>query len=61
MDSVVAAIQAYNVLKISRNVSRIRDDNEGITALLAASNEPYFQLTSNPAIQVKNNKYIVCI
>ena len=48
MDSAVAAIQARNVLKISRDVSRIRDDDEGVKALLAASNEPCFELTSNP-------------
>ena len=61
MDSVVAAIQARNVLKISRDVSRIRDDNEGIKALLAASNEPCFELTSNPTMRMKNNKYYMCI
>ena len=57
MDSAVAAIQARNVLKISRDVSRIRDDNEGVKALLAASNEPCFELTSNPTIRMKNNKH----
>ena len=49
------------MLKISQDLSRIRDDNEGIKALLAVSNESRFELTSNPTIQMKNNKYYICI
>ena len=49
------------MLKISWDVYRIRDDNEGIKALLAASNEPCFELTSNLIIQMKNNIYCIYI
>ena len=49
------------MLKISQDLSRFRDNNEGIKALLATSNEPYFELTSNPIIQMKNNKYCMHI
>ena len=49
------------MLKIYWDISQIRDDNNGIKALLAASNEPCFELTSNPTIQMKNNEYYMHI
>ena len=46
----LVAIQANSELKLSRNVTRNQDNDEGLKALLAASNDSCFMLTSNPKI-----------
>ena len=59
--SDLTALQSANVLKISRNITRITDDDQGIKALLAASNDKCFSLTSNPHIRQNRDKWYIYI
>ena len=52
----LTALQSENILKISRNVTRITVDDQGLKALLGASNDMCFMLTSNPNIMQVRDK-----
>ena len=53
------ALQSENILKISRNVTRITEDDRGLKALLAASNDRCFIMTFNPHIRKHRDKWIM--
>ena len=62
MDEGIAeltALQSENTLKISRNVAQIKDDDQGLKALLGASNGMSFMLTSNPNISQVRHKWFM--
>ena len=53
----VTELQDDNVLTLSRDVTRIVEDNKGMKALLATSNDGYVLLTSNPHIRQRKDKW----
>ena len=57
LTSDLAALQSENVLKTSRRTARIADDDQGMKALLATSNDKGFSLTSNPRARKKRGKW----
>ena len=57
----LTALQSENMLKISRNVMRITEDDHRLKALLAASNDRCFILTSNPHVRKHRDKWITCL
>ena len=59
MNEELIAMQASNVLVISRGATSIKDDDIGIKAILAASNHCCWELTSARTIRVKNDKWYV--
>ena len=50
MNSACELLQQSNVLLISREVARIRENNHGIKSLLAASNDECWLTTLSPTI-----------
>ena len=56
MNSACELLQQSNVLLISREVARIRENNHGIKSLLAASNDECCLTTLSPTIVKKQDK-----
>ena len=61
MDDATAAIQERNALKILPEVWKLKDNNEGLNDILAASDDPSFELTTSPKILLKSDKWHVHI
>ena len=57
MDTTLNSIQANNCYQLSRDVTRIKENYTGIKAILAASNEPCWEITSGASIVKKGNKF----
>ena len=55
--SDVTATQAESTLKLSRNITRNKENNEGLKALLAASNDSCFLLALNPKIRQNKDRW----
>ena len=56
MDTL-SSIQANNCYHLSKDVARIKENNTGIKAVLAASNEPCWEITSGACVMKKGNKF----
>ena len=57
MNSAHELLQQSNMLSISREVTRIRENNHGIKSLLAASNDEGRLTTLSPTIVQKQDKW----
>ena len=61
METTLNSIQENNCYQFSRDVARIKENNAGINAILAASNEPFWKITSGASIQKDSKKYNVML
>ena len=59
--SDLTATQAQSTLKLSRIVARNKENDEGLKALLAASNDSCFFIKINPKIHQKKDKWYIII
>ena len=61
MNPTLEAIQANNCLQLSRDITRIRENDHGLKSILAASNEDCWLVTSGARIEKINENFRIII